>query len=426
MAPEQCLEAREAEPASDVYSLGVILFELLTGRPPFVGEEAEIIHAHVSRRPPRLSAFVPVGSTLEEVVMRCLAKSPSLRFRTANELRDALQQVGREAASLVSTASEESASDSGTPQRAVALLGVETRLPLPEVIAAAALEGGELVRIHPDRYILSFHRRSHLESELRAAARAGQHLISLLGSGDTVVLHVGDVGFRSKDSETVPFGSCLDRPRAWWPKDEPSGWNRTREAEVLLRNTWKQDEAACSAASTQPPAFRGRDELRAALSDDCRRAWSGRHPTLTTITGDVGLGKTRLLDKILSEIPSGVRVLRVSVRPPHAHLPEAAFQSLLWQALELPELNCSLEDLRRSCRERLPESAVDMATLAAALSVGLIREGDQCASQLLSTPGAARHLAAKTAADAIRSMARRQRVAVLVDDAHWADPTTRF
>jgi eukaryotic-like serine/threonine-protein kinase len=424
MAPEQCLEAREAVPASDVYSLGVILFEMLTGRPPFVGEEAEILHAHVSRRPPRPSAFVEVEAALDEVVTRCLNKSPALRFRSASDLRDALQRASREAASLVSTASVQPEGKSRTSRRAVALLGVNTGLPLPEVLAAAAHEGGELVRIHADGYLFLFHRRSHLESALRAAARAGQQLLPTLGSSDSVVLHVGEVSFRSKGSETVPFGSCLERPRDWWPKSEPSALNRTREAEVLLGDPWKEDEAVSSPISTRAPAFRGRDELRAALSESHGRAWSERLPTLTTITGEVGLGKTRLLDTIFAGIPCDVRVLRVSVRPPDAHEPEAAFQSLLRQALELPESNSSLDDLRKRCRERLPSSAVDMATLAAALSVGLIPEGDQRASQLLSVPGAARHLAAKTVAQAIRSLASRQRVAVLIDDAHWADPTT--
>ncbi|HKD40217.1 MAG TPA: AAA family ATPase, partial [Myxococcaceae bacterium] len=426
MAPEQCLEAREAEPASDVYSLGVILFELLTGRPPFVGEEAEIIHAHVSRRPPRPSAFVPVESTLEEVVMRCLAKSPSLRFRNANELRDAVQQANAESASLGRTASEVPAADSGTSRRAVALLGVKTRLPLPEVSAAAALEGGELARIHPDGYIFSFHRRAHLQSELRAAARAGQQLLSLshLGSGATVVLHVGDVGFRSKGSEIVPFGLCLERPRDWWTAHTLAGLNSTPQADALLQKDPREQEQPQQVTPASLITLRGRDELLATIRQDRIRAWGERVPTLTAIIGDVGMGKTRVLDAVAAEIPSEARILRVLVPSPNAYHGDTAFQSLLCQALDLAATNLSIEELYRRCHEQLPESLAENAATALALSLGLISESDKRAVQLLSVPGAARHSAAMAAAEAIRSLTTKQPIAVFVDDAHWADPTT--
>ena len=59
---------------SDVYALGVILFELVTLRPPFVGELREIEYAHLSFRPPRLSRFAVVPDALEAVILRCLAK----------------------------------------------------------------------------------------------------------------------------------------------------------------------------------------------------------------------------------------------------------------------------------------------------------------------------------------------------------------
>ena len=80
MAPEQCLESRDVDARADVYALGVVLFELLTGAPPFTGSPDEVPHAHVNLRPPRVSERAPVPPALDDVLLRCLAKVPGARF----------------------------------------------------------------------------------------------------------------------------------------------------------------------------------------------------------------------------------------------------------------------------------------------------------------------------------------------------------
>jgi serine/threonine-protein kinase len=92
MSPEQVAGEGELDGRSDLYSLGCVFYEMLTGRPPFVEASARtVLAAHVNKPPPKLRGFCPeVSPALEAVVKRALAKRPEERFATGEDFGEAL------------------------------------------------------------------------------------------------------------------------------------------------------------------------------------------------------------------------------------------------------------------------------------------------------------------------------------------------
>jgi len=95
MSPEQCRGLSELDHRSDIYSLGSVLFHLLTGRPPFEGEGmGDIIAAHIREPAPVPSSRAPeISPSVDALVLRCLAKAPADRYQTMLELAAAIGQI---------------------------------------------------------------------------------------------------------------------------------------------------------------------------------------------------------------------------------------------------------------------------------------------------------------------------------------------
>jgi hypothetical protein len=94
MSPEQ-IEGREVDARSDIFSFGVVLFEMVCGRRPFAGSSrAALMAAIVSAEPPSSSALRPgTPPSLERLIARCLAKDPDDRWQTARDLAAELRWI---------------------------------------------------------------------------------------------------------------------------------------------------------------------------------------------------------------------------------------------------------------------------------------------------------------------------------------------
>ncbi|HSK05195.1 MAG TPA: serine/threonine-protein kinase [Kofleriaceae bacterium] len=91
MSPEQCRSSSSIDARSDIYALGCILFELLTGRAPFEGAIYEVVERHLHDPAPRASSLVPeLPPALDALVAAMLEKDPAARPQTMADVADAL------------------------------------------------------------------------------------------------------------------------------------------------------------------------------------------------------------------------------------------------------------------------------------------------------------------------------------------------
>ena len=131
MSPEQA-QGKSLDPRTDIYTVGVLLYQLLTGSPPFVDDDAIVVMAkHIKEKPKPILEVTegrPIPERLASAVMRALAKKPEERWQTAEEFAQALAACREEATLVERTGALPAAAGSArrglTLAAAVLLLGV--------------------------------------------------------------------------------------------------------------------------------------------------------------------------------------------------------------------------------------------------------------------------------------------------------------
>ena len=98
MSPEQAAADPRVDGRSDIYALGCVLYEMVTGEPPFRGATAQAVIARklTDPVPPLRTVRDSVTEAVEQVVLKALARTPADRFATAGHFADALEKAGRE------------------------------------------------------------------------------------------------------------------------------------------------------------------------------------------------------------------------------------------------------------------------------------------------------------------------------------------
>jgi eukaryotic-like serine/threonine-protein kinase len=142
MSPEQ-VRGEEIDARSDLFSLGVVLYEAATGKRPFVGKNRVLIMNAILNEKPvvpsRLNKELPVG--MDATILKTLAKDREQRYQQASQIRADLQAMKRETDSARVTASSKAGVERG--------IGKHWKLTIPAAVAALALSVGAYVYFHP-------------------------------------------------------------------------------------------------------------------------------------------------------------------------------------------------------------------------------------------------------------------------------------
>ncbi|MFT3772033.1 MAG: protein kinase [Minicystis sp.] len=445
MAPEQCEARPEIDARADIYAMGVVLFEMLAGRPPFWGSRAEVEEQHRSRRPPRPSEIAALPPAIDEVVLRCLAKDPADRFQSATDLALALDAAIR--AAVVTSRPPppprvEARRDPAPARerRAAALLFFTSEAEISRAQTALGLLGGQLAFAAAPRFVAVFDHDAGDNPARRAVGAARALLADGVCAGAVVDLLPVSVQRRADGTRRYQSPLFAEEARFPQPGDPAIVLAGPAVAERVPEYGWvdlpdraglaRIDDAPMSEA--RPPVdgmagpLLGRDGELAQLVATARRVVADRAPAVACVLAEPGHGKSHLARALAERLREGspeALILALRARDPADGSPERTRFALLQPALDLPAVPPPDEG-RALLEARLGAELGRRAWPGIAVALGWAGPDDSGMRGLSAAPGALRSEAAHAVGEVLRWAAARRPLFVLLDDAHLADEVT--
>ena len=221
MSPEQAAGESEVDGRSDQYSLACVLFEMLTGQPPFSGSAAAIVRQHVVSEPPSVSVLRPdVPAPVEQTICRALAKDPADRFEDMAQFVAALEASGGRAIAT----SPQAPSSSKQPRFvfvAIALLAAlvlvaggmwwRSRATRSRATTASAMAGIPDLASDPSIAVLPFANLSSNKDQEYFSDGMTEALLGLLAKvrGLRVISRTSSFSFKGRDVPAPEIGRTL-------------------------------------------------------------------------------------------------------------------------------------------------------------------------------------------------------------------------
>lgn len=337
MPPEQIADSASVDERSDLYAFGCVLYELIAGRPPFVGDAAALQRAHAALRAPRLGGLVEnVPVAIEALCHDCLAKERARRPSNAATTRARLTNAVYHSDNRRSSPDISMIRESKQP---VVLLWVE----LPRIDRA-------LLALFTARRLIVASQRGR---RIIAGAVGGDHgdpagtaiaaARELVAAGARVALHLEALRIGSSEAGRTLAGEAIENPSGWVPSGAWTGVLMSRAfaaaARVQTRACDASPEFLTFGDLQERPLLLGRDALLTELAADAQAALGaeGRPasgPAFAMLVGDAGVGKTAFALELGQRLAAdGVAVHVVTIATPGAGKPAHAS---LTQAIPLP------------------------------------------------------------------------------------------
>ena len=325
LAPEQIKFASAVDLRADIYSFGVVAFEMLAGRPPFIGDRRAIEYQHSVCRPPSVSETRGIPQALDELVLACLAKQPESRPASAEVLRVALSAALNSAGTLRGVGPAEVRQEIKQESKPVgasgqvALAWIERGDPMTVVRAINEVHG--IVVSQRGEGVLAAFSAQHHDAPLSVALGVCRPLV---GERRRIAIHLTTALIRrSTHGKVMVYGTDIEHSERWIPsvpftgmvmtgaaaQTLPGGAVKAADVAGFFRES-ERDRTDATDAKFEPPLI-GREDLVRSLFDAAARGPS----ILIGLSGLTGSGKTRVLNAVAERLQArGREVIRVSGR----------------------------------------------------------------------------------------------------------------